>query len=429
MEIRIISREIIKPSSPTPNHLRSHKLSPMDLFVRESYFSFVLYYSGACKNAINNSSDHLKKSLSKTLTYYYPFAGRVKDGVSVDCDDYGATFVEAKVAGDMSELLKQPEMELLGQLRPYNPEEMLRAQVNLAVQANYFDCGGVAISFYFRHVIADGPAAANFIKNWGKVACGADDIKDVVFDFTSSSFPPQISSFKITPQAIDNLSKEPVSKRFVFDGSKIAALREKIGNQATRFEAVTALIWGAMMASSKEERDHESNNRTQFAIIFAINLRKKMNPPLPEQCMGSVCTLGMTYWPTQETFNYNKLAGKVHGLIGIVDDYVRKGFENGWLNLIMDYSGIDPKSSETRTISVSSFLRHPFYEADFGWGKPIWVSISSELLKDTFNLLDISDGKGVEAWVGLSKEHMAKFEQDPGILAYASSIPTVYKSL
>ncbi|KAK3192929.1 hypothetical protein Dsin_024239 [Dipteronia sinensis] len=422
MEIHIASREMIKPSSPTPNHLRSHKMSPMDLIVRDSYFSFAIFYSSGS----TTSSHHLKKSLSKTLTDYYPFAGRLnKDHnlSSVDSDDYGVTFVEARVAGDIFGLLKSAELEpMVKRLRAYNPDQMLSAQ------ANYFDCGGVAIIVSFRHVIADATAAANFLKNWSIDYCGGNsNIKDFVSDFTTI-FPDQQNSSplsKIDSQAIDDLSEEAISKRFVLDDCKVAALREKVGNQATRFEAVLALIWGAMINSTEEE-DQESNSQ-QFATIFPINLRKKINPPLPEQCIGSVCTLGMTFWPTMETVDHSKTASKVHGLIGLVDEYATKGFENGWKNLIMDYSGIDSKC-KTRAISVISYLRLPFYEADFGSGKPIWVSISNDLMKDTVGLLDTCDGQGVEVWVRLSKEQMIRFQQDPAILAYASFNPTLQSS-
>jgi hypothetical protein len=34
--------------------------------------------------------------------------------------------------------------------------------------------------------------------------------------------------------------------------------------------------------------------------------------------------------------------------------------------------------------------------------------------------LDTKDGEGIEAWIGVSKEDTVKFEQDPGILTYAS---------
>ncbi|KAI9165819.1 hypothetical protein LWI28_021083 [Acer negundo] len=129
MEAHIISREIIRPSSSTPHHLRSYKLSRVDKLFFDISFPIFLFYSGATKN-----SDHLKTSLSKKLSLYYPFAGRVKDHLSVDFDDYGVDFVGAHVAGDMSQILKQPEVNLLEQLMLYMQNELSSTQFNLAVQ-------------------------------------------------------------------------------------------------------------------------------------------------------------------------------------------------------------------------------------------------------------------------------------------------------
>ncbi|KAL5751856.1 hypothetical protein ACOSQ2_022363 [Xanthoceras sorbifolium] len=419
MEIRVISTEIIKPFSSTPEHLRSYKLSPMDQYSSDFYFPFVYFYSGASKNTAENS-DHLKKSLSKTLTYYYPFAGRVKDDFSVCCDDYGATFIEAKVAGDMSELIKQKDVELLEQLRPYDAEEMSTAEVNLAVQVNYFDCGGVAVCVSFRHVIADASAAAYFVKNWAAVACGGNDIKDVIFDSTSI-FPSQDGSgiSKTNHRAIRTMSKETVTKWLVFDNSKVAALQEKIGGRPTRYETLLALMWGAMI-DAKEEIDE--SNPTQFAAIIPVNLRKKMNPPLPEKCIGNAVTLGMTYWPEKEKGDYKKIVCRAREVMSMVDDYAKTGIKNGWMNCIRNEAVRDKKCTSTRLFTFSSMCRLPLYETDFGWGKPVWFSISERMNVDTFVPLDTSDGKGIEVMVGLSKEDMANLEQHPAILAYANNI-------
>ncbi|KAK2651544.1 hypothetical protein Ddye_011400 [Dipteronia dyeriana] len=424
MEIRIISSEIIKPCSSTPEHLRSYKLSAMDQFYLHTSFSFVFFYSGACKN-----SNHLKKSLSQTLTYYYPFAGRLKNGFSVDCDDYGVTFIESSVAGGMSELIKQPKIELLEKLRPYNEEEMLKAQVNLAVQVNHFDRGGVAICVSFSHAIVDACAGAYFVRNWSKVAnCGGPliDIKDVIFD-CNSIFPSQdVSGTLPKHRELVNDQNEMImiTKWFVFNNSKIAALQEKIGDSPTRFEALLALMWGAMIdANIKESNNSIPTATTQFCAIIPINLRRKLNPALSEQCIGNAITIGVTGWPTKELrANYNKIVFKTRELMSMVDEYVKNGFPNGWKNCIINEAAIDRNNTcAMKIFTFSSICRLPFYETDFGWGKPLWVSSAGRGSNNFFVPIDTSDGKGIQVMVTLSEEDMAKFEQDPGILAYASS--------
>jgi shikimate O-hydroxycinnamoyltransferase len=44
MEVQIISQEIIKPSAPTPHHLRTYKLSGKDHIAALAYVPVILFY-------------------------------------------------------------------------------------------------------------------------------------------------------------------------------------------------------------------------------------------------------------------------------------------------------------------------------------------------------------------------------------------------
>ncbi|KAH7556972.1 hypothetical protein JRO89_XS11G0022300 [Xanthoceras sorbifolium] len=413
MEVHIISREIVKPSSSTPSHLRTYKLSRIDQLNFDISLPAFFFYSSAPKN-----SDHLKKSLSETLTYYYPFAGRVRDHLTIDCDDYGVSFIQASIAGDMSKLLTRPDFDLLEQLLPYKQHELLTSQFNMAIQLNYFSCGGFAICACFKHVIADASAAVSFMRSWSRIACGDNDLKseDVVLDFTSIVPPHQdqsVLSTNINSRELPNSSTEIVLKRFVFDGSKIAALREKIDNQSTtRFEAVFALMWGAATAA---KRDGE-----KFVASITVDLRKRMKPRLPEQCIGNLFAVLNSDFPTEKAINYNSFAGKIHELISMVnDENVRKAFPNGWL-----FDFVSNYKVAKRNFFISGCCSLRLYETDFGWGKPAWATLIGKLNLGDNNIFAIlfstSDGEGVEAWLVMSKEEMAKFEQDPAVIAFTS---------
>lgn len=74
----------------------------------------------------------------------------------VGCDDNGFPFIETVVASDTSKVQKTPEMDSLDQILPFKPHELkLTDQVNLRVQINYFDCGGVVIGVCYKHITAD----------------------------------------------------------------------------------------------------------------------------------------------------------------------------------------------------------------------------------------------------------------------------------
>ncbi|KAF7833827.1 BAHD acyltransferase [Senna tora] len=73
----------------------------------------------------------------------------------------------------------------------------------------------------------------------------------------------------------------------------------------------------------------------------------------------------------------------------------------------------------------TSWCGFGFYEADFGWGKPKWVSIPSLGLNNTFILMDTSDDKGIEAWVTLCEEDMALLETNHELREFATLNPTI----
>ncbi|KAK2990651.1 hypothetical protein RJ640_007785 [Escallonia rubra] len=123
MEVEIVSREIIKPSSQTPPHLRVFKLSLFDQIATVSYVPIVFFYPMNQGNyRITEISCRLKSSLSKALTRFYPLAGRIKDHVSIDCNDEGVPFLETRVNREMPQFLNQPNLEVMHQLLPHLPD-------------------------------------------------------------------------------------------------------------------------------------------------------------------------------------------------------------------------------------------------------------------------------------------------------------------
>ncbi|KAH9718018.1 HSR201-like protein [Citrus sinensis] len=179
-------------------------------------------------------------------------------------------------------------MELLQQLIPPSPQlsnlEISEREL-LAVQVNLFNSGEMAIGVCFSHGVADGSAIFNFMKTWGEIARGVINDNDnicnnnIVLDCTSL-FPPvkfpqqyQIPS----PQS----SRKIVFKRLLFDGKKIATLKEKVNKelmadnnsdddvlQATRFGVVSALIWGASIAVARERKRAIDNKLHSHSLCY-----------------------------------------------------------------------------------------------------------------------------------------------------------------
>ena len=135
-------------------------------------------------------------------------------------------FYEARVACKLSEALREFNAEILNQFLPFEPYGSSRA-VLLAVQCNFFDCGGVAIGLCISHRIADGASAATFLGAWNDTSDGDHAVEAVVCpNFDAAMYFPlkDISCGKgdagITKENI-------VTIRLVFDKSSIAALKDE----------------------------------------------------------------------------------------------------------------------------------------------------------------------------------------------------------
>ena len=149
LEVQVLARESIKPAYPTPQHLRNFKLSLMDQINFPVYVSTIFLYKADNNVKAEQMSQRLKSSLSKTLTKFYPFAGRVKDDFSIECNDEGAEYVEALANGFLFEYLQKPDQNLLRDFHPFNCAEYPVASNGdpmLRIQATFFICTFYLIS-------------------------------------------------------------------------------------------------------------------------------------------------------------------------------------------------------------------------------------------------------------------------------------------
>ncbi|KAI3896281.1 hypothetical protein MKW92_001545 [Papaver armeniacum] len=458
MKVQVISKEIIKPSSPTPPRLRNFKLSLLDQLLPPFYVPIVIFYPAGDDYETNNNihdqsskSEVLKKSLSETLTRFYPIAGRIKDNILIDCNNEGVDYIEAKVNGIMSDFMS---VDVVHQLHPSHIMlDDVAKEAQLAVQVNLFDCGGIAISISMSHKIVDACTAITFINGWAATARAAPKQEIVCPTFDSAAIfpalPPgvQVSSL----ESDDSVQGENVvTKMFAFTAPKIAALRARIAEvrsssnglskYPTRTEALSALVWKSFIKTSrvKAARKYALSPASTKPVIksianYAVNLRTRLNPPLPQISFGNIlmdATAEST--TTIDDDNSHEFADTLAGLIGqlrlgvskINGDYIRK-LQEGDLAFLksLDEASHDSNGERVQICWISSLCRFPFYEADFGWGKPSWVALNTNAeYKNSLFLMDTKCGTGIEAWVSLEEDDMAIFEEDQDLLPYVKSI-------
>ncbi|KAL5552670.1 hypothetical protein UlMin_040071 [Ulmus minor] len=422
IEVEVVSKKIIKPSSPTPQHLHHYQLSFLDQIAPPVYNPCVMFYSNQAD--LDEISHKLKKSLSDVLTKFYPLAGRLKENLFIDCNDEGIPFLVAKVKCQLYDVIQNPAPNELNKFIPFESDKV--TDLVLGIQLNIFECGGIAIGSCISHKVADGLSSFMFLKSWAATARG--DLQMVHPQFVSATlFPPKnISGFN--PRVGMTNEKNIVSKRFVFSAAMMEALREKYGHakslekktRPTRVEALSAFLWSRFVAASQVDTDGAEAKQAFYAIVHAVNLRTRIDPPLSDDSFGNLFRMAITIPSSGE--EGCDLVKKMSDQISHINiEYVRKLQEEGMehLNFIKDRSEMFFKG-EMISFNLTSWCRFPVYESDFGWGKPAWVGSPPFNIKNLVVLVDTKSGHGIEAFINLEEQVMAKFECDKESLAFLS---------
>lgn len=411
IETKIISRETIKPSSPTPKSLQKHQLSFLDELAPPFFMPLVYFYSSNSKIPNYQKSNHLKKSLSQALSIFYPLAGRLVGNLYVDCNDGGAPFSEAEADCDLSHVTTNPDPKQMNKFLPYKLNEP--QDFCMAVQATYFHCGGLAVGLIISHKIADALSFFSFANAWSAVARNGDGSGVQLPKFDGATyFPPRdIGGFK---PSTGIMREEVATKIFTFPAKKIALLRERYsgGGVPTRVEALSAFIWTRFIAATGMKGDANKI----YTVQHAVNLRTRIDPPLPEYHFGNISRLSIAKLAVGDGGLIDggvELLQKVREAIKAVNGSYVAQLKDGekHLNLMRERMAQSNKG-ELVSFSFTSLCRFPLHEADFGWGKPVWVGSAGFAYKNLVTFMDTTNGDGIEAWVNLSKEDMDKFEAD-----------------
>lgn len=467
MEVEIISRECIKPSSATPLHLKTYKLCLLDQFRGHVFAPRFFYYdcnSGAAANNDNNNIDQiiserlqlLKHSLSDTLAHFYPLAGRMTEDYSIDCNDEGIYIVEARAKSSLSEFLNEPDISLINKFFPaevIDGSEQSGRQLAGAyvakVQVTSFACGGLVVCACISHLLGDGATFNLFMKTWAAISAASASKKEEAISSHSPSYDASaiFPHYEAYPRDLNRNSQlarfrktgRVVTRRLVFGAKAIADLKAKASSSSvqnpTRVEAVSALlskcIRRATAASTSSTDQSASRDRKSTLVTHAVNLRRKARPPLPDHLVGNII------------YHANALCGDEDELDGLVcqlreaiakldADFVKslQGAE-GFSNLLKAVKDEEKLYSDVEnTITFTSSCSFRFYDIDFGWGKPVWVSVSGfggsiiSLSTSLVILMSTRPGDGVEAWVSLLEEYMHLLETDQQLLAFATFDPS-----
>ncbi|OMO97598.1 Transferase [Corchorus capsularis] len=435
MEVTILSTQVIKPSSPTPQHLKIFKLSLLDQLMPCPYAPIILFYDPIVPSSLR--LEVLKSSLSNTLTRFYPLAGKIKDDLSIECNDQGAYFVEARVNCSLHEFLNHPDLLLLTKFFPcdFFPKESNAGTNVTNIQVSRFECGGIAIGICISHKILDGAALSTFLKAWTSTARGCEDA--IYPNFIASSLFPTDDLWLRDSSLVmyGSLFKagKSITRRIIFGASSVAALKDQASSRLkcpTRVEVISAFLWKCTMAASKVN----SGFQKPSLLTHFVNLRRRMAQPM-ENSTGNLLWIA-----TARSKGHNNkshlpdLVGQLREAVSRVDgEFIKKLGDHEQGKSVMSETlreiGDLVSKDGLDHFGFSSWCKLGFYEADFGWGKPVWVSsfgMENSVYMNLIILNDTSSGDGIEAWVTLDEQHMAILERNEELQKLAMFDPSPF---
>ncbi|XP_062112575.1 stemmadenine O-acetyltransferase-like [Humulus lupulus] len=447
VEVEVISKEIIKPSNPTPHHRRHYELSLLDQQSPKTYNPLVFFYEldvdyHQHQSNLDEISNKIKSSLSEALTLFYPLAGRVKNDRFVDCNDEGVHYSVARVNSPfhISDAIEKAPPGELCKFLPFGLHPV--SDFSLGVQLNIFERGGIAVGLCISHQLTDALSCIVFVKTWVAISRRgkADDSDHQVIvnpEFNSASlFRP-----KDDPEydGDANISKMVVSKRFVFDASAIEAIRSKYDEgrttsivddddaidhrkRPTRVEALSAFILSRLVAVTSDE--HAPKSKKSYMVVHAVNARPRFEPPLPDHSFGNLSRCGFGVFSGEEK-GFEVVRKIRRGIRQVNMEYLKKvqqGSDSHFDAVVGFMRTAIMEGGQPTSFIFTSLCRFPLYDADFGWGKPAWVSSATLTYNNLVVFMDTKSGDGIETYIGLKEEHMAKLEADHDFLEAISSV-------
>ncbi|XP_047153244.1 benzyl alcohol O-benzoyltransferase-like [Vigna umbellata] len=159
--VRRCEPQLVVPAIPT-----LHEVKPLsDIDDQEAlrfHLPFIQIYPKQASMAEKDPVQLIRQALSQTLVFYYPFAGRLREGphrkLMVDCTGDGAMFVEADADVTLDKFgdSLQPPFPCFHELLYHVPaSQQITNTPLLLVQVTRLRCGGFILAFCFNHFMCD----------------------------------------------------------------------------------------------------------------------------------------------------------------------------------------------------------------------------------------------------------------------------------
>ncbi|KAK1289351.1 Shikimate O-hydroxycinnamoyltransferase [Acorus calamus] len=431
MKIIVRNSTMVCPAHPTPRHNLWN--SNVDLVVPRFHTPSVYFYRPDGSSTFFVSS-LLKEALSKALVPFYPMAGRLRrdeDGrIEINCDGQGVLFVEADTDSTIDDFGDfTPTMELKRLIPTVDYSQDISSFPLLVLQVTHFKCGGASLGVGMQHHVADGFSGLHFVNSWSDIARGLDVGVPPFIDRTllRARDPPRPAfphieyqpapALKSTETATPPTEPPPPTTVSVFKITRthIDLLKAKSrsgsgpGPNYSSYELLSGHIWRCTCKARGLPADQETK------LYIATDGRSRLRPGLPPGYFGNVIFTAtpITEAGELESGPVTVGAGKVRAALARMDDeYLRSALD--YLEMQPDLSKLVRGAHTFRcpNLGITSWVRLPIHDADFGWGRPIFMGPGGIAYEGLAFLLPSPSGDGsLSLAISLQSEHMVRFQK------------------
>ncbi|OEL18436.1 hypothetical protein BAE44_0020545 [Dichanthelium oligosanthes] len=428
-EVTITAVSTVPPALPVQEHRLP--LSNLDLILPPIDVGVFFCYAdpgGSCAAV-------LKAALAKTLVAYYPLAGEVVANAAGEpellCSGRGVDVAEASADGtDMRDMRLGLPDESIVQLVPKKKAGVM------SVQVTKFRCGGAIVGCTFDHRVCDAYSFNMFLVAWAAAARGSPAPPAPSFrrSFLAPSQPAPPRTGTLADRLFVPVSRAPalpdaVSANRIYRvaAADVAALQAAAGPGRTKLEAFTAHLWG-LHARAASRRDIGSccmgvvvDGRTRLRGDGAMASYVGNVLTIPYGVMGADALLGAAL---------ADVAGDVHRWVAeaATGDHFRELVD--WVEahrpeptVARAYLGCGEDGDGAATACVvSSGMRLPVSDVDYGWGRPAFASYHFPWPGGAGYVMPMPSARGDGDWVVYV--HAA-----PEVVEAMEEEPTVFRAL